>query len=193
MIWNDKKIREWASSGGITPFDESLVNPSSVNLRTGDKIRFPLRRWYTKSCEPITMKTDPMDLWDIELTIPSAGIVIPAGGVALCCSLEYIRMPPDACGTLMSRSGTGRRLMEHLHAGFFEPDFHGQATFEFKNEGPWDMRLFVGDALVQLKLEQMTGVPEKSYLETGKYNGQVGATPHRAERGSVTHHRRRGE
>jgi hypothetical protein len=37
----------------------------------------------------------------------------------------------------------------------------------------------VGDALVQLKLEQMIELPVKSYLVTGHYNGQTGATPHR--------------
>lgn len=179
MIWNDSKIRQWASGGGVTPYDDGLVNPASLDLRLGDKIRFPLLKWETKSCPAITMKTPPSELWSIEITIGTEGIVIPPGGVALCCSLEYITMPPDASGTLMSRSGTGRRLFEHLHAGFFEPDFHGQATFEFVNDGPWGMRLFVGDALVQLKLEQMIELPVKSYIVTGHYNGQRGATPHR--------------
>lgn len=185
MIWNDSKIKKWANSGGVTPYDETLVKPASLDLRLGDKIRFPLRKWATKSCAPVTMQTLPSELWDDEIVITSAGIVIPSGCAVLCCSLEYIKMPPDASGTLMSRSGTGRRLFEHLHAGFFEPDFHGQATYEFVNDGPWDMRLFVGDALVQLKLEQMIDAPETSYLLTGKYNGQVGATPHRAERGVI--------
>lgn len=185
MNWNDSYLRRWAMNGGIEPCDPDMIKPASIDLRLGDKIRFPQKRWATKSCEPITMQTSPDELWGDEITITDDGIVIPAGGVVLCCSLEYITMPPDASGTLMSRSGTGRRLFEHLHSGFFEPDFHGQATFEFVNDGPWNMRLFVGDALVQLKLEQMIEVPETSYLWTGKYNGQRGATPHRAERGVV--------
>ena len=179
MIWNDRRIREWAETGGVTPYAEDLVKPASIDLRLGDKIRFPLPKWATKSCKEITMKTPAGELWGDEITIGDEGVVVPAGGVALCCSLEYIKMPPDASGTLLSRSGTGRRLFEHLHAGFFEPDFFGAATFEFTNEGPWDMRLFVGDALVQLKLEQMIELPVKSYLVTGHYNGQTGATPHR--------------
>lgn len=179
MTWNDRRLYEWAITGGVTPCDESLIRPASIDIRLGNKIRFPRQKWLTQKCPPITMKTPATDLWDEEITIGPEGIVIPAHGVALCCSLEYIRMPVDASGTLMSRSGTGRRLFEHLHAGFFEPDFHGQATFEFTNEGPWDMQLFVGDALVQLKLEQMIEVPQRSYLVTGHYNGQTGATPHR--------------
>lgn len=180
MIWHDSKITPWAASGGITPFDEKLVNPASINLRLGNKIRFPRGYWMDGDRrKAITMKTDANELWENEMTIGEEGIVIPAGWAALCCSLEYIKMPPDASGTLMSRSGTGRRLLEHLHAGFFEPDFHGQATFEFINDGLWDMHLFVGDALVQLKLEQMLEKPSVSYLKTGHYNGQRGATPHR--------------
>lgn len=179
MTWSDTELRKWASNGGITPFDDALINPASVNLRLGDKIRFPRPEWTYGRRDAITMKTPPDVLWGEEKIIGDAGIIIPSGWAALCCSLEYITMPSDASGTLMSRSGTGRRLLEHLHAGFFEPDFHGQATFEFVNDGPWDMHLFVGDALVQLKLEQMMSVPGKSYLETGHYNGQMGATPHR--------------
>lgn len=176
MIWNDKRIFNWASAGGVTPFDESCVNPASLDLRLGDKIRFPKRKWSTHSCEPITMKTPANELWDDEFEFDS--IVIPSGGVALCCSLEYITMPPNASGTLMSKSGTGRRLFEHLHAGFFEPDFFGNAVFEFFNNGPWDIRLSVGNKLVQLKFEQMIELPKRSYLETGHYNGQRGATTH---------------
>jgi len=180
-VWNDRKIAEWAQRGGVTPFDPACVNPASLDLRLGNKIRFPKARWFEKYKKmPISMMTPASELWDDEIVFDE--IVIPAHGVALCCSLEYIVMPPDACGTLMSKSGTGRRLFEHLHSGFFDPDFNGEATFEFVNDGPWDMRLIPGDRLVQLKLEQMIALPEKSYLDTGKYNGQIGATPHKTKR-----------
>lgn len=176
MIWNDTRITSWASNGGVTPFDAACVNPASLDLRLGNKIRFPRRKWELKRNTPITMKTPPEELWDNEIEFDT--IIIPAHGVALCCSLEYIVMPPDASGTLMSKSSTGRRLFEHLHSGFFEPSFHGQSTFEFINDGPWDMQLYVGDRLVQLKLEQMCEQPRTSYAVTGHYNGQRGATPH---------------
>jgi dCTP deaminase len=86
-------------------------------------------------------------------------------------------MPSDAAGTLFSKSSTGRILLEHLHAGYFDPDFHGQATFEFFNDGPWAIEMRPGERLVQLRLEQMIAPPLKSYLETGHYNGQSGPTP----------------
>lgn len=176
MIWNDERIAHWAAAGGVTPFDESCVNPASIDLRLGNKIRFPKRKWSMHSCEPINMKTPACDLWDDEFEFDS--VVIPSGGVALCCSLEYITMPPDASGTLMSKSSTGRRLLEHLHAGFFDPGFFGTGVFEFKNEGPWGIRLSVGDKLVQMKIEQMIEKPALSYTVTGHYNGQRGATAH---------------
>ncbi len=182
MIWNDEKIAAWASAGGVTPFDpncieaESRFNPASLDLRLGNKIRFPKRKWSLGFCAPITMQTPYTELWDDEIEFDS--IVIPSHGVALACSMEYITMPPDVCATLMSKSGTGRRLLEHLHAGFVDPSFHGQITYEFVNDGPWDMRLSVGDRLVQLKFEEMNAEPIRSYLITGHYNGQRGATAH---------------
>ena len=176
MIWNDEMIAKWASEGGVTPFDESCVNPASLDLRLGNKIRFPKRKWATHSCKPITMKTPYDELWDDEVEFDS--VVIKPQGVALCCSLEYVFMPEDASGTIMSKSSTGRRLFEHLHSGFVDPKFFGQITYEFINDGPWAIRLLAGDKLVQMKMEQMIEAPKVSYLVTGHYNGQVGATPH---------------
>ena len=183
MIWNDGMLDRWASRGGLTPYNGSLLvkgttlQPASVDLELGDWIRFPNPAMFGKI---ITMETDPELLWSEPFEIGDSGYLRP-GEVCLCHSRQYITMPHNAAGFLQSRSGTGRRIFEHMHSGYFEPSFHGEATFEFYNPAPWVMKIKPGDRLVQLVLMTMEKVPERSYSVTGKYNGQTGPTPHKKD------------
>lgn len=175
MIWNDERIARWASAGGVTPFDESCVNPASLDLRLGNSILVPRMCWQLKSGSAINRNTPTQDLWQDAFEFDVYRL--EPGCACLCHSDEYITMPSDAAGTLFSKSSTGRILLEHLHAGYFDCGFHGQATFEFFNSGPWPIEIRPGERLVQLRLEQMVAAPRLSYLQTGHYNGQLGPTP----------------
>ena len=129
MVWNDRRITEWAQAGGVTPFDAACVNPASLDLRLGNKIAVPHRSWLLKPDKSINRKTPSSELWQepFEFDVYK----LKPGYAALCHSMEYIKMPSDGAGTLFSKSSTGRILLEHLHAGYFDPDFQGEATFEF--------------------------------------------------------------
>lgn len=183
MIWNDGMLHNWATRGGLTPYNGNLKNkgttlqPASVDLELGDWIRLPNPEMFG---QVVTMDTDPTWLWTKPIQIGAGYDVLP-GGVCLCHSRQYVTMPHNAAGFLQSRSGTGRRIFEHMHSGYFEPSFHGEATFEFYNPAPWVMRIKPGDRLVQLVLMTMEKVPERSYSITGKYNGQTGPTPHKTD------------
>lgn len=174
MIWNDAKIKQWASGGGLTPFDDSLVNPASVDLRLGEYIKVPLR--YDLR-EPVNKTTSASGLWSVPMKFDS--YTLRPGHCVLCASAEYITMPNDAIGLLASKSSTGRLLLEHFHSGWFDPGFHGTATLELKNDAEWAIELKPGDTWVQLALMQMIAEPDRSYLETGRYNGQVMPEAHR--------------
>ena len=177
MIWNDTKIKAWASNGGITPYDEALVNPGSFDLRLGKFIREPLQCWHTKPNRAINKSTPASELWSDPFEFDV--YVLKPGQCVLCASEEYIRMPDDAEGLLASKSSTGRLLLEHFHSGVFDPSFHGTATLELKNDGLWPIELRPGDLWVQMIMMQMIWVPERSYQETGRYNGQVMPEAHR--------------
>ena len=56
MIWNDERIAQWASNGGVTPFDAACVNPASLDLRLGDEIRHPHPIWGTMPKSTIDRK-----------------------------------------------------------------------------------------------------------------------------------------
>ncbi len=183
MIWNDTRIKEWASNGGVTPYDETLVNPASLDLRLGNQIRVPQLRWTIGNDSPVGRETPASELWTDSEKFDT--FILKPGRFVLCHSLEYTFLPTDAAAQLISKSSTGRIGLEHLHSGWGDPTFHGQWTWEFHNSAPWPIKLVAGQPYMQLVVMGMSAVPERSYLMTGRYNGQVGATPHRTDRGVI--------
>lgn len=177
MIRNDTKIKQWAKNGGVTPYDESLVNPASLDLRLGRFIREPLKCWHMKTDRTISKATPADRLWSDAFEF---GVyILKPGQCVLCASEEFIRMPNDAAGFLASKSSTGRLLLEHFHSGWFDAGFFGSATLELKNDGLWAIELHPGDLWVQLIMMQMIAEPERNYQVTGRYNGQVLPEAHR--------------
>lgn len=180
MIWNDQQLLDACVAMNIvTPFDPYLINPASIDLRLGTSYRRPDRVWdlhpgaWTLTTEPPT--------WGPEAYIIDEELLLP-GEFILCCSLETVHLPNDACGILYSKSSTGRRGLEHMHAGYIDPGFCGQLTFEFHNVAPWPIRLVPGQRVMQMCIQQMLAPAVRDYSVTGRYQHQVGATPEREAR-----------
>ena len=152
------QIIEWASNGGIDPYDESLVNPASIDLRWSGRYRKAIMtqdRWSgVREANALTMHRDEFYLLD---------------------TLEFITMPDDTLGFLMLKSSSGRNGLEHLHAGLFDPGFSGTATLETENRHPYPLTITKGQPIIQLCLFR-GDVTALSYRETGRYNGQVSPT-----------------
>jgi deoxycytidine triphosphate deaminase len=94
--------------------------------------------------------------------------------------LEFVNIPDDMAAILYSKSSTGRRGVEHLHAGYGDPGWNNsQWTWEIHNVAPWPIKLEAGKPLMQQVMIRMTEAPLRNYAVTGRYNGQVGPTPER--------------
>ena len=175
MVWSDNKIKPWASSGGITPFDEKLVNPASLDLRMSEFVARPItvaNGWCdanqaVRYGDKEAMKT----LWGEVQRFEE--LILYPGEPVLMASMERIKIPDNACGLLFSKSTFGRCLVEHAHAGFFDPGFDGTGTFEFFHVGKRPITFKPGDRVVQLVLLDMVNMPSQLYGETGRYQGQV--------------------
>lgn len=162
MIWNDA----WLLRRGeklVSPFDPALVNPASIDLRLGCEYR----RWGLTGWGP---------QWTAEM---GANIYMYPGEFLLCCSLETVNIPLHACAALYSKSSTGRRGIEHLHAGWIDPGFCGQLTWELKNVTPATAVLTVGAPLMQMVVTELVEPAAAGYAVRGRYQGQTGATPAR--------------
>ena len=168
MIWNDTKLRQACSAAQplVSPLDAACINPASIDLRLGCEFR----RWQG-------------DGWGQEVAAPMSGtIVMEPGEFLLCCSLETVCIPTNACAALYSKSSTGRRGIEHLHAGWIDPGFCGQLTWELKNVTPHAAVLVVGSRLMQMVVTELLAPAAVSYAATGRYQNQTGATPAREVR-----------
>mgnify|MGYP006342385947 FL=1 len=197
MIWNDSRIAEWAASGGITPFDETLVNPASLDLRIGNQIREPHEMWRRFSDIDIQNHIDngtidDLPKWGEPKTFDTFWL-FPKRFV-LCHSLEFVQIPLDVACILVLKSSWGRKGLNHSHSGWGDPGFGlkadtvgsndtqqcgAQWTFEIQNISPWAIKITAGDRLIQQVFMDMCDVPLVDYRSTGHYVYQAGATPAR--------------
>ncbi len=197
MIWNDSAIAKWAAAGGITPFDETLVNPASLDLRIGNQIREPHEMWSWLSDVDIQNHIDngtidDLPKWGEPKTFDTFWL-FPKRFV-LCHSLEFVQIPLDVACILVLKSSWGRKGLNHSHSGWGDPGFGlkadtvgsndtqqcgAQWTFEIQNISPWAIKITAGDRLIQQVFMDMCDVPLVDYRSTGHYVYQAGATPAR--------------
>lgn len=164
MVWNDEMLKIWATKeNGLEPYYPDNINPASVDLQWSGRFKKATPSGWTavQETDELVIEPDMLYLLDTE---------------------EYVIMPEVAAGILMLKSSIGRNGLEHLHAGFFDPGFHGTATLEVKNLAPWPVTIKKGQRIVQLALIDLVGAPLRSYIETGRYNGQRAPQEERAPR-----------
>ncbi len=173
MIWNDAKIIEWATEGGVTPFDPALVNGASLDLRLSDQCA-RLNEIYGKNVIRYGDKEAMSMLWRQPETY--SRLLLYPGECVLLSTLEVTRIPSNGCAQLLSKSTAGRCLIEHFHSGYGDPGFIGSWTLEIVNFSPvvWDLR--PGDRLVQLVISDMTEIAVSGYDVTGRYQNQIAPT-----------------
>lgn len=175
-IWNDATLITAGWRGMVDPFDPALVNPASIDLRLGAQYRLPHPAWGMQfNGRPLNVNV----FWGEQQEMEPEGIDLAPGQFVLCCSLETVRIPTDAVAFLYSKSSTGRLGLEHLHSGLGDPGFNGQWTWEFINVAPWPIHLTPGQRLMQMVVETLTAPAMRDYSQTGRYQGQTGATPAR--------------
>lgn len=160
----DFEIERWAQGGAVYPFDPSLVNPASLNLRVGITAKIEYRY---------------EGFQDIALGAYSEQnpYLVPPGGWILTDCLESIRIPSDMEGTVVLRSSAARRGWDHAMAGFVDPGYGmgtpngSKLTLEFVNCLKYQhLPIYPGIQLVQLRLNMLKRSPRMPYHLTGRYN-----------------------
>jgi len=87
------------------------------------------------------------------------------------CTLEYVKLPSDIAARIEGRSSWGRLgIMVHSTAGFIDPGFCGNITFELKNMGKVPVPLYPGIRMAQLSFFRVKN--QKKY--SGKYQKSFG-------------------
>ena len=181
VILSDRTLREQLAAGRIVvdPLDESLIQPSSIDVRISNLFR--VFRNHTRGV--IDVKEDMDDLTElIELPADEAFMLHP-GEFVLGSTYERIAVPDDLVGRVEGKSSLGRLgLLIHSTAGFIDAGFDGHITLELANVASLPITLYPGMKIGQVSFMQMTTPADDPYgsgAEGSKYQGQRGPTPSR--------------
>ena len=181
MVLADRTIARFLEEGRIQidPYDESLLQPSSVDVRVD---RF-FRVFHNNRYPYIDVREEQEDLTELVEVDNGTPFVLHPGEFVLGSTLERIRLPDDLVARLEGKSSLGRLgLLIHSTAGFIDPGWDGHVTLELSNVANLPITLYVGMKIGQLSFVQLTEPAENPYgaaLLGSKYQGQAGPTPSR--------------
>ena len=181
MVLSDRSIKSEVAAKRILiePFDESLVQPSSVDVRVDRKFRvFHNARYpYIDVRKPMDDLTELVEITDHE------PFVLHPGEFVLGQTLETITLPNDIVARLEGKSSLGRLgLLIHSTAGFVDPSWEGNLTLELSNVANLPITIYYGMPIGQISFMRMDAPVEHPYGadEVGsKYQGQDEPTPSR--------------
>lgn len=176
MILADLDIKEAIKAGKIVikPYDEKCVQPSTYDLHLENRL-LVFDNYETGEID-VKKKVDVSRVVEIK----DEGFVLHPGEFILGSTLEYIEMPKDIAGKLEGKSSLGRLgLIIHATAGYVDPGFKGQLTFEISNISRLPIRIYGGMKAAQICFMKMTREVEIPYGDErlgSKYFGQSGPT-----------------
>ncbi|MDO4911700.1 MAG: dCTP deaminase [Corynebacterium sp.] len=182
MLLSDRDIRKEIESGalGIEPFDASLIQPSSIDVRMDRFFRVFNNSKYTH-IDPKLQQDELTTLVEVEGDDP---FVLHPGEFVLGATLERFSLPAHLAGRLEGKSSLGRLgLLTHSTAGFIDPGFEGHITLELSNVANLPISLWPGMKVGQLALFTLSSPAEVPYGAGSlgsKYQGQRGPTPSKA-------------
>jgi dCTP deaminase len=181
VVLSDRTIRRLLAEGSIEidPLDESLIQPSSVDVRVD---RF-FRVFHNNRYPFIDVKQEQEDLTELVEVDGDQPFVLHPGEFVLGSTLERVRLPDDLVARLEGKSSLGRLgLLIHSTAGFIDPGWDGHVTLELSNVANLPVTIYPEMKIGQLSFVQLTEPAEVPYGtgEIGsKYQGQRGPTPSR--------------
>lgn len=187
MILSDRSLREQLDAGRIVidPLDDSLIQPSSIDVRISNLFRV----FRNHSAGVIDVKQDMTGLTElIEMPCNEQGVgdepfMLHPGEFVLGSTLERMTVPNDLVGRVEGKSSLGRLgLLIHSTAGFIDAGFDGHITLELANVASLPITLYPGMKIGQISFMAMTSPADLPYgqgAKGSKYQGQAGPTPSR--------------
>ena len=184
MIFSDRTIKEAVAAGRIVidPYDEAMVQPSSIDLRCDRSFRVFENHRYSF----IDPKRPQDDLTVAVAAGESDPFILHPGEFVLGSTLETVGLADDIVARLEGKSSLGRLgLLIHSTAGFIDPGFRGQVTLELSNVSNLPIAIYPAMKIGQVSFYQLSTPAEHPYGSAhagSKYQGQSGPTPSRMHR-----------
>ena len=182
MLLSDRDIRSEIQSGrvAVEPFDEAMIQPSSVDVRL-DKF---FRVFENHKYSVIDPSIEQAELTREVVADGDEPFILHPGEFVLASTYEIITLPDDIAGRLEGKSSLGRLgLLTHSTAGFIDPGFSGHITLELSNVANLPVKLYPGMKIGQLCLIKLSSPAEHPYgsaIYASRYQGQRGPTPSRS-------------
>ncbi len=174
-------MRQQLAAGRIVidPLDESLIQPSSIDVRIANLFRV----FRNHTAGVIDVKLDLSELTEL-IEIPLDGVfMLHPGEFVLGSTHERIALPDDLVARLEGKSSLGRLgLLIHSTAGYVDPGWDGYLTLELSNDANLPITIYPGMKIGQIsffRLSTPADVPYGSKATKSKYQGQRGPTASR--------------
>ncbi|GAA4229446.1 dCTP deaminase [Streptosporangium album] len=182
MLLSDRDILTAIDAGRVRldPFDQAMIQPSSVDVRLDRFFRVFENHRYPH-IDPAIEQPDLTRLVEPEGDEP---FILHPGEFVLGSTYEVISLPDDIAARLEGKSSLGRLgLLTHSTAGFIDPGFSGHVTLELSNVATLPIKLWPGMKIGQIGLFRMSSPAESPYGSAkygSRYQGQRGPTPSRS-------------
>ena len=181
MLLSDKSIQESVEAGRIIidPWDESLLQPASLDLRLGKKLRV-----FRNSRVPyIDVKQELPNLTEeVEIDEVNPFFLHP-NEFALGVILERVCLPRNIAARLDGKSSLGRLgLLVHSTAGWVDPGWRGHLTLELSNVSGSPITLYYRMKVSQISFMRLTTPARHIYGSRSldsKYQDQAEPEPSR--------------
>jgi dCTP deaminase len=181
VVLSDVTIARLLDEGRIEidPYDSSLLQPSSVDVRVDRYFRVFRNNRYGY----INVKLEQEELTEpVEIEGDEPFILHP-GEFVLGSTLERVKLPDDLVARLEGKSSLGRLgLLIHSTAGFIDPGWDGHVTLELSNVANLPITIYHGMKIGQISFMQLSepaAAPYGSGALGSKYQGQRGPTASR--------------
>jgi dCTP deaminase len=185
MVLSDRSIKEGLAQGRIIikPFNESCLQPASVDVRLDRKL-LVFRTWRYPFYIDVRQNLESLnEVVEIEDDKP---FFLQPGEFVLASTLEDIGLPDDLVARLEGKSSLGRiGLLIHSTAGYVDPGWRGHLTLELSNVAKLPVTLYYGMKIGQISFLRLTTPVDKPYGAEGlgsKYQGQSEPTASRLYR-----------
>ena len=181
MVLSDRTIERLIADGRISidPYDESLLQPSSLDVRVDRYFRV----FHNARYPYIDVRQRMEDLTELVEVPDDQPFILHPGEFVLGQTLERVTLPDDIVARLEGKSSLGRLgLLIHSTAGFVDSGFSGNLTLELSNVANLPITIYRGMKIGQLSFVQLSEPAETPYGADGlgsKYQGQKGTTPSR--------------
>ena len=150
----------------VPPYNDDNLNPASLDVTLGDRIMIEVAGHPELQILGITGHTEEDPFW------------IQPGEWFLAETREIFNLPDHIGAQFVLKSSRAREGWDHAEAGWCDPGWYGsRLTMELKNSRRMHpLPIWPGLKIGQMKFLLVSGRPDRSYAQTGRYNADLGVT-----------------